>query len=154
MQGYQGQAGTIGTMGNIMNMGYQNQMAQYNANQESSGGFGQLLGTAAGYAFGGPAGASFGGSFGGMFADGGQVRDVRGAIDRNEDRNGGLLRGPGTGTSDSIPAVNRGNGDPIRLSNGEYIIPADVVREKGKQFFDDMVDKHHKPARRTALRRS
>jgi hypothetical protein len=89
-----------------------------------------------------------------MFADGGEVRDVRGATDLNEDANGGLLRGPGTGTSDCIAAINRQNGDPIRLSNGEYIIPADVVRKKGKAFFDEMIDKHHKPVRGSAIRRS
>jgi hypothetical protein len=35
---------------------------------------------------------------------------------------GGLIRGPGTGTSDSIPA---------RLSNGEYVVRAAVVRQPG-----------------------
>jgi hypothetical protein len=35
---------------------------------------------------------------------------------------GGLIRGPGTGTSDSIPA---------RLSNGEYVVRAAVVRRPG-----------------------
>ena len=36
---------------------------------------------------------------------------------------GGLVRGPGTGTSDSIPA---------RLSAGEYVMPASVVAMPGK----------------------
>ncbi len=40
---------------------------------------------------------------------------------------GGPVRGPGTGTSDSIPA---------RLSDGEYVIPAKAVRAYGRQFFD------------------
>lgn len=48
----------------------------------------------------------------------------------------GLLRGPGTETSDSIPAM---------LSKGEYVIPADVVRRKGIDFFDKLLDKHHVP---------
>lgn len=154
MQGYSGANSAYGTSANMLNMGYQNQMAQYNANQQADSGFGQLLGTAAGYYFGGPSGAQAGASIGGMFADGGQVRDVRGATDRNEDGNGGKLSGPGTGTSDSIRAINTSTGDPIRLSNGEYIIPADVVRKKGKAFFDQMVDKHHKPVRSSAIRRS
>lgn len=40
---------------------------------------------------------------------------------------GGLISGPGTGTSDSIPA---------RLSNGEYVMKASTVRKYGSDFFD------------------
>jgi hypothetical protein len=50
---------------------------------------------------------------------------------------GGIVRGPGTGISDSIPA---------RLSDGEYVIPADVVKRKGVEFFDKLLDKYHMPA--------
>jgi hypothetical protein len=68
-----------------------------------------------------------GGNFGyGVFADGGPIQDPK-----------GLLRGPGTETSDSIPAM---------LSKGEYVIPADVVKAKGIEFFNKLLDKHHTPA--------
>lgn len=40
---------------------------------------------------------------------------------------GGLIRGPGTGTSDSIPAY---------LSNGEYVIRAAAVRQLGAGYLD------------------
>ena len=40
---------------------------------------------------------------------------------------GGHVRGPGTGTSDSIPAL---------LSNGEYVIRAAAVRKLGKNYLD------------------
>lgn len=40
---------------------------------------------------------------------------------------GGLIRGKGTGTSDSIPAM---------LSNGEYVIPADAVKQVGVDYLD------------------
>lgn len=62
------------------------------------------------------------------FADGtpGGIQDPR-----------GVVRGPGTSTSDSIPAM---------LSKGEYVIPEDVVRKKGIDFFDKLLDKHHTPA--------
>lgn len=40
---------------------------------------------------------------------------------------GGIVRGPGTSTSDSIPAM---------LSNNEYVIKASVVEKFGKSFFD------------------
>jgi len=47
--------------------------------------------------------------------------------------NGGKVTGPGTGTSDSVP---------IRVSTGEYVIPAHVVKMKGKEFFDSMLEKY------------
>jgi TP901 family phage tail tape measure protein len=40
---------------------------------------------------------------------------------------GGLIKGKGTGTSDEIPAL---------LSNGEYVIPADIVAKNGVAAFD------------------
>ncbi len=43
---------------------------------------------------------------------------------------GGLVRGPGTGTSDSIPAW---------LSTGEFVMPAEIVRKPGMlQFLQDL----------------
>jgi hypothetical protein len=42
---------------------------------------------------------------------------------------GGYIRGPGTGTSDSIPA---------RLSNGEYVIKAAAVSRYGVDFFNSL----------------
>jgi len=57
---------------------------------------------------------------------------------------GGKVTGEGTGTSDSIPAVNTSNGQRIQLSNGEWIVPADVVKAKGTQFFQRLTDAHHK----------
>lgn len=43
--------------------------------------------------------------------------------------NGGLLNGPGTATSDSIPVL---------ASNGEYVIKAAAVAKYGARFFDDL----------------
>jgi hypothetical protein len=45
---------------------------------------------------------------------------------------GGFVSGMGNGTSDSIMA---------RLSNGEYVIPAAIVREFGVGFFDFLIGK-------------
>jgi hypothetical protein len=58
---------------------------------------------------------------------------------------GGQITGPGTGTSDSVQAVNTSNGEPIRVSNGEYVVPYSVVKAKGTEFFDKLVDKYHVP---------
>lgn len=55
-----------------------------------------------------------------QFADGGLVP-------RPSDKKGGLIKGPGTGTSDSIPAS---------LPVNSVIIPADVVKQYGADFFD------------------
>jgi len=57
----------------------------------------------------------------------------------------GMLQGPGTGTSDSIPAVNMATGGQVGVSTGEYIIPASVVQAKGVDFFDGLVRKYHTP---------
>ena len=43
---------------------------------------------------------------------------------------GRLLRGPGDGVSDSIPATI-GKGQPARLADGEFVVPARIVSELG-----------------------
>lgn len=53
-------------------------------------------------------------------------------------KDGGHVRGPGTGTSDSIPAM---------LSDGEFVMPADTVRKVGVRRLQDLVDTTHKPVR-------
>jgi TP901 family phage tail tape measure protein len=47
---------------------------------------------------------------------------------------GGFVSGPGSGTSDSIPA---------KLSNGEYVIKAAKVQKYGKSFFDKLNGGHN-----------
>ncbi len=68
--------------------------------------------------------------------------------------------GPVPGRKQAIPyesepgKIDYGEGDgsgiddrvPIMASRDEYIIPADVVRVKGVEFFDRIVDKYHTPA--------
>jgi hypothetical protein len=47
---------------------------------------------------------------------------------------GGFVEGPGTGTSDSIPAKIYQNGGPVQeamLSDGEFVMTADAVRGAG-----------------------
>jgi len=140
MGGLQGQMGGIQGAGNLLNQGYQNQLAYSQQNSGLAGALGQLGGMAMGY---------FPGA-----ADGGQVDDVISDASKNEYGSGGKISGPGTGTSDSVQALNTSDGTPIKLSNGEYIIPADVVREKGKEFFDNMVQKYHTPVRKGRRRKA
>lgn len=40
---------------------------------------------------------------------------------------GGRVKGPGTPTSDSVPAINTSNGKKLALSNDEYVLPAFMV---------------------------
>lgn len=55
------------------------------------------------------------------------------------------MRGPGDGTSDSIPAQIEG-GQPAALGDGEYVLPAQVVSalgngstEAGARLLDEFV---------------
>jgi len=77
------------------------------------------------------------------YAQGGEV-DVGGA----------LVQGEGTGKSDSIPAVIDGE-RPAALSNGEFIVPKNIVDYFGTKFFDALVEKARmvgkKQKKKTAL---
>lgn len=61
-----------------------------------------------------------------------------GAIKKQCMAHGGPVKGPGSGTSDSIP---------IMASDGEYMMPADSVRRIGVKVLDAMKDATHKPAK-------
>ena len=62
---------------------------------------------------------------GGMMAGGGGISTLGGYSD-----GGRLLKGPGDGVSDSIPATIGGK-QPARLADGEFVIPARIVSEIG-----------------------
>lgn len=119
LQGLQGAQGGYGQSANILSQGYNNQLAQWNANSGMVSGILGAAGSAAGM----------------MLADGGTPRRALqfdsepGLIDYGE--------GDGTGIDDKVD---------IKASTGEYIIPADVVRIKGEEFFDRIVEKYHTPA--------
>lgn len=109
----------FGQAGNTMTQGYQNQMQQFNANQQATTG----------------ALSAIGGIAGMFMADGGPTKQAipfesePGMIDYGQ--------GDGSGIDDQVD---------IKASTGEYIIPADVVRIKGEEFFDKIVEKYHTPA--------
>ena len=108
----------IAGWGNILNAGYQNQMAQYNADQQSSSGFGGLLGNVIG-------------SFLPGFAEGGAIPEEEGTYLPEE------MSPSGGAIPDDIPAEIEGGG-PAQLNAGEFIVPKDVVKwlgEKGMQNF-------------------
>jgi hypothetical protein len=71
-----------------------------------------------------------GGLVGMGMADGGDVDPTDGMIATGT--------GDGSGIDDNVP---------IMASDGEYVIPADVVSVKGTEFFDRLVEKYHTPAK-------
>jgi hypothetical protein len=67
---------------------------------------------------------------GGSFAAGGAIPS-RGVSHLGDYSDGGrLLKGPGDGVSDSIPATIA-NKRPARLADGEFVVPARIVSELG-----------------------
>jgi len=116
--GFSGQAlSGYGQSANIQSQGFQNQMASWNAGQQQTAGMLQAAGGIAGM----------------MMADGGEVEGGQ-AIPTGHIDTG---MGDGSGIDDTVP---------IMASDGEYVIPADVVRKKGEEFFDKLLDKYHTPA--------
>lgn len=67
----------------------------------------------------------------GRFAAGGETQYNLGSYSDG----GRLLKGPGDGVSDSIPATI-GRGQPARLADGEFVIPARIVSEIGNGSTD------------------
>lgn len=213
MRGLSGALGAQSGIANMMNQGYANQLAAYQADNAAWSGLGQMAGTAAMMYFssedmkkdkqpmargealsavrGMPVerwtykeGVEDEGRHVGPYAEDfsrqtgmgngraihvqdaigvalGAIKDLDAKVEAlgkskpaKKMKSGGLVRGPGTGTSDSVKAVNQDSGDPIRLSNGEYVLPADTVRKVGKEALDQLVNETHTPVRKQAIRRS
>lgn len=113
--------GGYGQAGNTASQGYQNQMAQFNANQQATTGMLQAAGGIAGM----------------FMADGGDVPERTALPFESKPGPIDYGQGDGSGIDDQVP---------INASTGEYIIPADVVRAKGEEFFDKLVERYHTPA--------
>lgn len=122
LQGYGQSAG-------IQSMGYGNQMTGYNAGVNQTAGMLQGVGGIAGM----------------FMADGGEVEGIPTGAIAGQQQQGmpfqedGEVYGPsnGTGIDDQVPA---------QLSEGEFVIPADVVQAKGTEFFEKLLDQYHTPA--------
>jgi hypothetical protein len=82
-------------------------------------------------------GSGTAGTQGGMAGQRGAGSQTGSMGDTGGDADGGLKEGPGTGTSYSIPA---------RLSDGEFIMSADVVEKLGEDFFNQLQAAFHTPA--------
>ena len=70
-----------------------------------------------------------------FLADGGYINKEK--IMAPKFAKGGLIRGPGTGISDSIKAtLGYAGGGSVRVSNGEYVVKASSVRDYGVKAMD------------------
>lgn len=114
----------LNTWGNTLNMGYQNQLAQYQANQNSSSGIGGILGGVLGVI---PA----------FLEEGGAIPDGSGAQGRRLDPSMSPSRGAAI---DDIPARVNQSGQEVRLNADEFIVPNDVAKWKGEEFFQKLIE--------------
>lgn len=110
----------LNTWGNTLNMGYQNQLAAFNANQNSSSGLGGLLGAGLG-AIGNA------GGIGAFFEEGG-------AVPEGATPGGNVPAGASPTRGKAIDDV------PAMLTAGEFVVPKDVVSWKGEEFFQKLID--------------
>ena len=102
----------LGNTANAKTQQFEGDISQHNAEQAPMNSLIQAGATAAGLA---------------GFAEGGEVQALP-----SPPGEGGEMRGPGGPKDDAIPA---------RISDGEYVIPTDVVRRKGTEFFDKLIAK-------------
>ena len=110
---------SLGTWGNALNMGYQNQLAAYKAENEANdmSGWGSALG-------------SLGAAAITKFEDGGSVDDATpgGAIPVGASPTGGKA-------VDDVPA---------QLTVGEFVVPKDVAAWKGEEYFQKVIEQSRK----------
>ena len=114
---------SLNTWANALNMGYQNQLSSWKANQSSSSGLGSALG--------------LGASVLGMFMeDGGEVPAGQ-ALPVTPQGN------PGAAVPvQASPTGGRATDDvPAQLSVGEFVVPADVVQWEGEKSFQNLIKK-------------
>lgn len=119
---------SLGVWGNTLQMGYQDEMAQYNANQNSSSGWGSALGLLGGI-----------GAASGMFAEGGAVPMPVGQASAAP-----------TAIPTAVPvAASPSAGHAVddvsaRLTPGEFVMPTDVTSWYGEKHMQDLIMKARK----------
>ena len=67
---------------------------------------------------------------------------IRALMDGGSPEFGGILKGPGTGTSDSIPGMIYQDGVPVQkaaLSNEEFVMTRDAVKGAGNGDMDKVI---------------
>lgn len=129
----------IGVWGDTLHQGYQDQLGQYNANQNSSSGIGSVLGGALGVAS--------------MFAAGGPVAQPPASGIPVAGKTLSPAMSPSRGAiTDDIPARVAQTGQPAQLNANEFVVPADVARWKGEEFFQKTIAQSRKDKSMAAAR--
>jgi hypothetical protein len=125
-----GSTGANNSAGNTMLNQYQGQLGAWQQQQQNKAaaleGLGSLVGTLGGAYMMGP-----GLRKGGIIKNGAPYGP--GLLKRKGYVTGGMIKGPGTGTSDSILANIEGI-KPIRLSNGEAVLNKEAIDLVGEDF--------------------
>jgi len=130
-----GRSGSDGGVGGFGGFGAANGATAGGA-QGAHAGTGNGTGNAGGDGGDGGGVGGFGGRAGPGWAHGGIAALANGGYNLGSYSDGGrLLRGPGDGVSDSIPATI-GKNQPARLADGEFVIPARIVSELGNGSTD------------------
>lgn len=116
--------GAVNAWGNALNTGYSNQLAAYNANMNASSGWGALAGTVLGSSSNLILGSALG------LAEGGSVPSsalptTGGRVPLNASPSRGIM-------TDDVPA---------RLTADEFVVPRDVAKWKGEEFFQKLIAK-------------
>jgi len=128
----------LASAANIQNMGYQNKLGQWQADQSSSSGWGDVLGTVAGTALKflpfEEGGAIPDPEYAQMFANGG------GPIPQSASPSGGAIP-----DDVAMPIVGQsGEVMPSQLNAGEFVVPKDVVGWVGEKGMQQMIMKARK----------
>jgi hypothetical protein len=119
----------VGMWGQMLNAGFQNKLASWQADQEASSGWGDILGVA----------ASFGGKAMGIpgFDEGGAIPEDEGMYLPEE------MSPSGGAIEDDIDAEIEG-GRPAKLNAGEFVMPKDVVSWLGEKGMQQLIMKARK----------
>jgi hypothetical protein len=119
----------LGMWGQMLNAGFQNKLASWQADQEASSGWGDILGVA----------ASFGGKAMGIpgFQEGGAIPEDEGMYLPEE------MSPSGGAIEDDIDAEIEG-GRPAKLNAGEFVMPKDVVSWLGEKGMQQLIMKARK----------
>ena len=128
-QSWQGMGNNaVAGWGNVLNMGFNNQLDSWSANQEASSGWGDILGKVAGF-----------GMSAMMAEEGGAIPEFAAGgmpVPEEASPSGGAI-------PDDVPAEIEG-GPPARLTAGEFVVPKDVVGWLGEKGMQQIVLKARK----------
>lgn len=131
MQWQQAGISGLNTWGNTLNMGYQNQLDAYKAEQESSSGWGSALGMI--------------GGIGLKLATGGIMGAEGGMVPGPEELAAGTQHQGVPITPELSPSQGAATDDvPARVNVGEFIFPKDVMSWKGEEWAQKEIEKARK----------